>query len=131
MKRRPAAHLRTRSFGVTFSAIAALIAAWFVWRGAAVGAGAAAATAITLLVVTFSRLHWLTVPSDLWWRFSKALGWVNVRILLGILFFVILAPVGTIRRLAGRDPLRRRRGSAAWVPYPPRYRDPKHFERQF
>ena len=35
-------------------------------------------------------------------------------------------------RLIGKDPLaRRRRSWRGWLPYPDRYRDPRHFERMF
>jgi hypothetical protein len=33
------------------------------------------------------------------------LGWVNTRIILGILFYVEVTPIGVIRRMLGKDPM--------------------------
>src|SRR5262245_61526929 len=43
----------------------------------------------------------------LWMRLGEALGWVNSRIILSAVFFVILLPIGLIRRLLGHDPMQR------------------------
>jgi len=44
----------------------------------------------------------------LWLGFSDLLGAVVPRILLGILFYVVVTPVGLVRRLLGRDSLKLR-----------------------
>jgi hypothetical protein len=41
-----------------------------------------------------------------WMTFARALGWANTRILLGLVFYLVLAPLGIAMRLAGRDALR-------------------------
>lgn len=41
----------------------------------------------------------------LWFGFSKALGWLTSRIVVSLLFFVLVTPVGLIRRLMGKDTL--------------------------
>jgi len=51
----------------------------------------------------------LKYPSAAWWRFARALGYVNARILLTLLFSVVLVPLSLIWRVAGKDPLMRRR----------------------
>ncbi len=40
-----------------------------------------------------------------WMRFAEAIGWFNTRVILLILFFVILLPIGIIMRLFGHDPM--------------------------
>jgi hypothetical protein len=35
------------------------------------------------------------------------LGWVNTRIILGVVFFGLITPMGIALRLAGRDPMQR------------------------
>jgi hypothetical protein len=71
-------------------------------------------------------------PSAVWWRCSRALGYVNARILLGILFFFVLTPLSIVWRLVGKDPLARRRERwPGWSPYPARYRDRKHYSRMY
>ena len=129
--RRAAPGARERSFGLTFAGVALLTAAWMLWRSRMGPAAAAAGISIVLLGLALLRPRWLKLPSDLWWLVAEALGWVNQRVLLLVMFYFVLAPFGAIRRLFAADPLRRRRGSASWMPYPSRYRDPNHYERLF
>ena len=44
-----------------------------------------------------------------WSLLAAALGWVNTRILLAVVFFVVLAPTALVLRALGKDPLERRR----------------------
>ena len=44
----------------------------------------------------------------LWMRIGHALGWINTRIILGLLFFVMFAPVALVMKVFGRDPLARK-----------------------
>jgi len=43
-----------------------------------------------------------------WMALGTGLGWVNSRIILGLVFFVILLPIGVIRRMLGHDPMQRK-----------------------
>jgi hypothetical protein len=42
-----------------------------------------------------------------WMRFAEALGWINTRIILGVLFYLMFVPVGFVMRLFN-DPMRRK-----------------------
>ncbi|MFQ5585212.1 MAG: SxtJ family membrane protein [Thermodesulfobacteriota bacterium] len=50
-------------------------------------------------------LYW---PYRVWMFIGHCLGWVNTRIILGIVFFVIFTPVGLVMRIFGHDPMVRR-----------------------
>jgi hypothetical protein len=50
----------------------------------------------------------LRVPFSLWLRLAQGLGWVNNRIILAIVFFGLIWPLGAALRALGRDPLARR-----------------------
>jgi hypothetical protein len=52
-----------------------------------------------------------------WMKFALALGWVNSRILLSIIYFVFLLPIAWISRLFTKDPLalKRRTTSSLFV----------------
>ena len=52
-----------------------------------------------------SLLRW---PYLAWMRLGLALGWVNSRIILSLLFFVIVTPIGLVMRLLGKDPMHRK-----------------------
>ena len=42
-----------------------------------------------------------------WMKIGHAIGWVNTRIILGVLFYVLVLPMGLIMRLFGKDPMAR------------------------
>ncbi len=42
-----------------------------------------------------------------WMHFAELLGWVNTRIILGVIFFLVFVPFGLIMRLFN-DPMRRK-----------------------
>ena len=43
-----------------------------------------------------------------WMVVGHALGWINTRIILGILFFVLFLPIGITMKLFGKDPMARK-----------------------
>ena len=42
-----------------------------------------------------------------WMKIGHVLGWINTRIILGVVFFIIFAPVALFMRVLGRDPMHR------------------------
>ena len=42
-----------------------------------------------------------------WMKLAEVLAWINTRILLGVVFFGVVTPIGLVMRLLGRDPMRR------------------------
>ena len=63
---------------------------------------------------------------------ATVLGWVNTHIILSLLFYAVLTPVGLILRLF-RDPLDRQLGdgrTSYWVSKEPNS-DPKTYDNQF
>jgi hypothetical protein len=49
----------------------------------------------------------------LWMKIGLVLGWVNTRIILGLVFFLIFAPVALFFRLLGKDILKQRLDASA------------------
>ncbi len=43
-----------------------------------------------------------------WMKIGHVLGWINTRIILGVVFFLLFAPVALLMRLFGNDPMHRR-----------------------
>ena len=60
---------------------------------------------IGLLVVTMTAPGLLRPFAKFWFGLSHALGTVVSRILLTVLFYAMVTPVGIIRRLLGKDAL--------------------------
>ena len=57
-----------------------------------------------ILGLTAPRL--LKYPYKGWMTLGHALGWVNSRIILGLVYMIVLLPISFIMRLIGYDPLR-------------------------
>lgn len=43
-----------------------------------------------------------------WMRFGLVVGWINSRIILAVVFYLMFTPIGVCMRLFGNDPMRRR-----------------------
>jgi len=73
-------------------------------------------------------IHWILM------RISFAIGWVNTKILLFVIFYLIVTPLGLIMRLFGKDLLNQRidRGSPSyWIKREETPFDKSHYERLF
>ena len=122
-----------RSFGLAFGGLFAVVAIYRAWRGRPDAAIAFAIASAVILLVAFTAPRVLDAPNRVWMRFARALGWINSRILLTLLFFIIITPYGALQRLVGRDRLGRKwhRATPTWTPAPERLRDPKHYEHLY
>lgn len=58
-----------------------------------------------ILLPTMAKADWLKVIYVPWMKVGHILGWINTRIILGVIFFVLITPTGLIRRLLGKDSL--------------------------
>jgi Saxitoxin biosynthesis operon protein SxtJ len=94
-----------RSFGLTVGAVFALIALWpVVIRGGDLRVWAA----IPAVLLIVPAVVW---PSSLsrihrgWMALAEILGWFNTRIILGAVFYLIVTPIGAVRRILGKDPM--------------------------
>ena len=95
-----------RQFGLLVGAIFTVIGLWpLVFRGEplrlwAVGIGG-------LLIACGGILPQLLTPIHTGWMWvGHILGWINTRILLGIVFYALLTPMGLVFRLMGKDTMR-------------------------
>jgi hypothetical protein len=68
-----------------------------------------------------------------WMALAAVLGYVNSRILLSAIYYLLITPIGTALRLTGYDPLRRRgsRRVSYWVQRERTRQTPESFERAF
>jgi len=65
---------------------------------------AAGAVAVLALLLPAS-LVWLYKP---WMKFAQIAQWVNTRLILCILFYLVILPIGLLRRLLGKDSMQRK-----------------------
>ena len=94
-----------RSFGLLVGGGFALIGMWplLIYRA---GPRWWAVTLAVLLLIPA-----LVLPGSLTWVYKRwmALGhimsWVNTRIILGLIFYAVVTPIGLVRRSLGKDPM--------------------------
>jgi hypothetical protein len=122
-----------RSFGFVFAAVFALIALWPLLHHGGLRVWAlAVAAAFGLVAIVRPAL--LATPNRLWMKLGLLLGKIVAPIALGILFYVVLTPLGAMMRMAGKDPLRLKRDAAAasyWIPRQPPGPPPGSMTNQF
>jgi hypothetical protein len=98
-----------RSFGLVFAAVFVLLAAYNAWRGGAWPLYLAIAAAF--LAVALVAPKCLAPLNRLWTRFGLILSMIVSPIVLALMFFLVVTPVGVLMRLTGKDPLRLRQDS--------------------
>jgi len=123
-----------REFGLLVGFMAILIGSWRLYRGhsEAVATGLlGAGSALAILGLLLPKA--LVLPNRWWMELAKWLSFITTPIILGIIFFLVVMPIGMVKKLFGWDPLRRRAPSAIsyWGPYNARQKDPHHFEKMF
>lgn len=57
------------------------------------------------LIISLVHPKLLAKVYSTWMKIGHMLGWINTRIILAILFFGILTPIGCLLRLLKKDPL--------------------------
>ena len=101
--RNEATRKELRSFGLLVGGIFAVIGFWpLVWRGEDYRLWALVLAAL-LIAPALIYPSSLSVVHKLWMKLGHVLGWINTRILLGAVFFLVVTPMGAIRRLLGKD----------------------------
>ncbi len=123
-----------REFGLIVGSILALLGAWWLYRGKFIYARPVSLSLGGLLIICGLRLpRVLVFPNKAWMSLAEVLAFVNTRIILAVLFFLLFTPIGLVKRLLGWDPLNRREGrrDSYWRPYSVRQRDSRHYEKMF
>jgi len=67
-----------------------------------------------------------------WMRFGLVLGWINTRIILGIVFYILFTPISLLLAMLRKDPMRRKKEPATTsyrIPTKNQTRD--HMERPY
>lgn len=123
-----------RHFGLLFSAVFACAFAYCVFRGVSfaitmVWLAAALATGLT----TWLAPERLTPFNRAWMKLGEWMGRIISPIVLGVVFFGLITPAGSISRLFGRDELRLRRRPVAsyWVRRDPPGPEAASFRQQY
>lgn len=125
---------KERSFGLMLTAVFVILAisgiirhrSWIVYGGYFIAAGA-----FGVLSLTNPRV--LGPLNKAWFYLGRALGKIVSPIVMGIIFFGVLAPVSIVTRLFGRDELRlkRRAVNSHWLDRTSPIEAAQSFKKQF
>ncbi len=58
------------------------------------------------LILALTKPILLFYPYKAWMKLGHILGWINSRIILGMVFFIVLQPIALLMKSFGHDPLR-------------------------
>ena len=121
-----------RQFGFLVGGIFGAIGLWpMVWRHQGPRQWALA-LAIALVLPALVAPRVLAPVHRAWMAMGEVLAWINTRIILGVVFYAVVTPLGLLMRLISRDPMRRKldRTSESYrIPCKPR--PATHMLRQF
>ena len=91
-----------RSFGIVFFVVFLLIALYPLINGENIRIWSAVISLI-FLVLGLLNSKFLTPLNKLWFKFGIFLGKIISPVVLGIIFFLVVTPIGLLMRLLGKD----------------------------
>ena len=122
-----------RRFGLTVGGAFALLGLVSWARGHEIPPLVLGTLAVGLIVPGLVAPRALGPVQRVWMRAAMVIGDFNSRVILGVFYYLVMAPVGFVRRLFG-DPLNRGLGdrtTSAWVKRERQPVDRERYERQF
>ena len=123
-----------RQFGLLMAAVFSFFGGVFIYKKWIIAAGI-----LGVLMLFFLGMG-LAVPMRLipihrkWMRFAELVGNFNAKVILGLAYFLVFAPIRIISSVFREDPLRRKfepDKKSYWLDCEPRDSDPKRYEKQF
>jgi len=122
-----------REFGLTVGGVLFILGAIMAWRGRPlwpyfIGTG----VTLALLGLTFYKL--LIPLQKAWMAFAVVMGFVMSRVVLCIVFYGVVTPIGLIFRILGKDILDQRidkERESYWIELPREVKTIDTYEKQF
>lgn len=122
-----------RSFGLVFGFVLGAVGLWPLLHGHSPRIWAML-PAVIFVVVALARPPLLRPLNLVWWSIGRLLHRITTPIILGMLFYLTVAPTGLLMRAFGKDPLRLKfdRGAPSyWVERSPPGPAPDSMRNQF
>ena len=122
-----------RKFGILLSVITFVSSYWLHDDLKPLYAFALYSLAVSALALAILKPLWLVPAHSIWMIFGKKLGIVMNPLALGLIFFLVLTPVGLLQRLCGRDELGLKldKSISFWTSKIDQINKERTFERQF
>ena len=121
-----------RGFGITIGIILLVVASLlFYYDKASYQTVAIIAGTFIILGITIPIL--LKPAYIVWMTFAVILGWIMTRVILSIVFYLIVTPIGLITRLLGEDflALKRLNSDSYWNNRDSNFEMNQNYEKQF
>lgn len=122
-----------KGFGLVMAVAFSAIGGWQVWHGRDWGY-LLLGIATTLLLLAFTAPHLLRSLNRLWFKFGLLLHMITNPLIMGLLFFLTLLPIGLLMRAFGKRPLALNFDPAAesyWIRRSPPGPSGESYKRQF
>jgi hypothetical protein len=123
-----------REFGLIVGGMLLLLSGWWIYRGKFHSVTPITLPIGALLVLCGTVIpRALIYPNKAWMALAEVLSYVSTRVILAFVYFLVITPIGFIKRMMGWDPLNRRapQRESYWRDYSARQRDPRHYEKMF
>jgi len=96
-----------RNFGFTFSLVFLVIAVWPIIFGDKIK-NWSLITSIILFFITLIKPTLLNFFNKIWFKFGLMLGGIASPLIMGIIFFFVVTPIGMAMKIFGKDLLRKK-----------------------
>lgn len=103
-----------RKFGITMAVAFLFISSLFFFRQKYNVAVNSLVISCLFMVIGLAFPVLLKPVYIAWMRFAFVLGWINTKIILVVLFYLVFAPTGLLMRLCGVDLLERKNKPASY-----------------
>jgi hypothetical protein len=122
-----------RQFGITIGVVLGLLGMWCVWRGKE-GSYPLLISSILFFSSGFIFPLLLKPVQKLWMSLAVLMGWLMTRVIVTILFYLVVTPIGLLARVCGKDFLNTKLDKSAhsyWISRKQTTSDKKMYENQF
>ena len=106
----------SKSFGYLFFGIFLALAVWIYFKNQNLNYWLIG-TSIIFLILTLIKSKLLDVLNDLWIKFGELLGKIIAPIVMSIVFFLIVTPIGLVLKIVKKDLLKLKfnNGKSYWI----------------
>ena len=104
-----------RRFGFPVGTAFLLLTGVLVWRGHVTAAYSTAAAGSVLILAALVMPARLGPVHRAWMALALAMSTITTPVIMGLLYFLVVTPIGVLKRTIGGNPLRRPAADSYWV----------------
>lgn len=96
-----------RNFGLVFFIVFLIVSLWPLTYGAQIRIWSITLS-LVFLILGLMNSQLLTPLNKLWFKFGMTLGAIVAPLVMGIVFFLVVTPIGLVMRIIGKDLLNKK-----------------------